>query len=152
MKKLIITSLVAFFGFATAAVAQQDTTGYTQDQAIDERNDEINDGQEPGNEFNQDAEPSQQELEDAADEMDNTWDDSAVEPAEEAQEGVDNTGDEIDRIGNTGAAHIKDERLESKEGPAGETVFITEDGQYYYISRETGERVDVDKSELNDKE
>lgn len=152
MKKLIITCVVAFFAFATGAVAQQDTTGYTRDQAIDERHDDINDSQEPGNDFTQDAEPSQQELEEAADDMENNWDDSAVEPAEEAQEGADNVGNEIDRVGNTGAAHIKDERLESKEGPDGETVFITEDAQYYYISRETGERVDVDKSELKDKE
>ncbi len=129
MKKLMITCFVAFFGFATAALAQQDTTGYRSDQAYDESGDVIED-QTPDNEYNQDQEPVEQDIQDEA----------------------DNSGDEIERIGKTGEAHIKDERLESKEGPEGETVFITEDGQYYYISRETGERVDVDKSDLKDKE
>jgi hypothetical protein len=55
--------------------------------------------------------------------------------------------DKASQAGRTISAQLKDERLESKEGPGGEPVFVNAEGQYYYINKR-GAKVIVDKSEL----
>jgi hypothetical protein len=55
--------------------------------------------------------------------------------------------DKASQAGRTISAQLKDERLESKEGPGGEPVFVNTEGQYYYINKK-GAKVIMDKSEL----
>lgn len=55
--------------------------------------------------------------------------------------------DKASQAGRTIEAQLKDEKLESKEGPDGEPVFVSASGQYYYIDK-NGEKVIVAKSEL----
>jgi DNA anti-recombination protein RmuC len=181
MKKIMIACVAAFFGFGTVAMAQErDTTSYTNER-LEEAGDEMEEGvEEASDELQEGAESTEQELEQATEEMENAWDNStdaaedgvresgeaieegaeeageaveegAEELGEETEEAADESNDRLEKIGKTGAAHIKDERIESKEGPEGETVFIDEHAQYYYINKQ-GERVNVDKSELKDKE
>ena len=75
---------------------------------------------------------------------------SSDKAAETTEEAVDDAGKDLKKAGETGAAEIKDEKIESKVGPDGEPVFIDEHSQYYYIDK-NGQRVNVDKSELKDK-
>lgn|SRR5690606_2058612 len=100
---------------------------------------------------------TEQELEEARDDMQDAWEGSTTETENDANrvkedinEGVDEAGDEGSQVGRTAAAQIKDERLESKEGPNGEPIFINEHAEYYYIN-DDGQKVKVEKSELKDK-
>jgi hypothetical protein len=55
--------------------------------------------------------------------------------------------DKASQAGRTIGAQLKDEKLESKEGPDGEPVFVNANGQYYYIDK-NGDKVIVSKSTL----
>ena len=65
----------------------------------------------------------------------------------EKDEAHEEEKDKASQAGRTIGAQLKDEKLESKEGPDGEPVFVNADGQYYYIDK-NGEKVIVAKSDL----
>lgn len=161
MKKVIVACVAALFG--TVAMAQvQDSVSYTPQQGVE-------------------TQSTDQELDQATDQMEDAWQDSRDDSAEKLEqaredvkegaertgegikegadavgdktkEGAEKSGNAIERAAKNGAAHVKDEQLESKQGPDGEAIFIDENAQYYYISKETGERVNVEKSELKDRD
>jgi hypothetical protein len=55
--------------------------------------------------------------------------------------------DKAAQAGRTMDAQMKDEKLESKEGPDGEPIFINAEGKYYYINRK-GQKIFIDKTEM----
>lgn len=158
MKKIfMIAFTAAFLGTAATVSAQQDTASYTNERmndaadeaedAADKTGNELREGaRETGDALEEGAESTEKELNQATDSMEKQWDNST----DKAGEQVGETGDRIEKAGKTGAAEIKDEKIESKVGPNGEPAFIDEHAQYYYID-ENGERINVDKSELKDK-
>lgn len=59
-------------------------------------------------------------------------------------------GHKTSQIAATGAAAIVDKKYEGKCGPNGQTVYINDKSQYYYISKK-GHRIYLKKSQLMDK-
>lgn len=80
--------------------------------------------------------------------------DEAKEEADEVSDDVEketqSVGDKIDEGANDAAAAIKDQKVDDKVGPGGETVYLDEDAKYYYINDE-GKKVFITKIELKDK-
>jgi DNA anti-recombination protein RmuC len=146
MKKIfIIACTAAFLGTAATVSAQdQDSTGYTKDKATEKEMEQATDQVEQ--QWDQSKDKAQDQAKDANDQIK----ESADKAAESTEDAVDETGKDLQKAGKTGAAEIKDEKIESKVGPDGEPVFIDEHAQYYYIDK-NGQRVNVDKSELKDK-
>lgn len=145
MKKLftiLCTVSMLSIGSLVQAQEQDTSTNYTTEDEIKR----------------DDAQSTEEELEQATDEMEEGWRSSTEEAQQEAEQTGDEVEEEADKADNkasqatkTGAAHIKDEVLESKEGPNGETIFINEHAQYYYVD-EKGDKVFVEKSDLKDKQ
>ena len=139
MKTTIMTLffLIAL-GATTMTFAQdQDTasTGYTE---------------ETQTETETETQSTDEELQEAADDMQDKWEGSTTEAREEANETVEEGKDKSSQAGRTISAQIKDEKLESKVGPNGEPIFVNEQAEYYYID-EDGKKVMIDKSELKPK-
>lgn len=86
------------------------------------------DMEEAGNEMEKDAEATERDTERTADEI----------------------GDDISEGVNDAAAAIKDRKLKNKVGPGGETAYIDDDGNYYYINDE-GKKVIITELQLKDK-
>lgn len=178
-KTFLIVCGLTLCGLVNVANAQdQDTTTNYTNQRLEQAGDELDTASQ---ELRQDvddtedalenaADSAEQDLDQAGDKVEGAWDGTKSEVKEEADQAgdeireetheagekvenaADDSGDKLEKIGKSGAAHLKDERLESKEGPHGETIFINEHGQYYYIDDKSGERVNVEKAELKDKE
>jgi hypothetical protein len=72
------------------------------------------------------------------------------EEAKEAEKGAQSVGDKISEGVNDAAATIKDEKVEGKVGPGGETVYFDDDEKYYYVNNE-GDKVHITKAQLKDK-
>lgn len=68
----------------------------------------------------------------------------------DTERAVENTGDNISEAAAKVMADIKDKRHDTKVGPKGQVVFITNEGRYYYINNE-GRKVYVTELELKDK-
>lgn len=116
----------------------------------------------------EDAERAEEEAERAADETEDQLEETgdAVErEADQAEENVeqgaentesdleraaDRTGDAISEAAAKAAAEIDDAKHDTKVGPDGQDIFISDDSRYYYINDE-GQRVYVTKAQLKDK-
>jgi hypothetical protein len=72
------------------------------------------------------------------------------EAANAAEEKAQSAGDKISEGVNDAAAAIKDEKIKDKVGPGGETVYVNEDGKYYYINNK-GNKVFITKLQLEDR-
>jgi hypothetical protein len=80
----------------------------------------------------------------------NDVDSAAHETGHEMKTGMEKAGDKISEGVNDAAAAIKDQKVKNKVGPGNETVYIDDNGQYYYINNE-GNRVNITKLQLHDK-
>ena len=180
MKKifLVVCGLTLCGVYNVANAQDQDTTSNYTNERLEQAGDDLDTAShelrrevdDTEDALENAADSAEQDLDQADDKVEGAWDRSKNEVKEEADQAgdeireetneagekiddaTDDTGDNLEKIGKSGAAHLKDERLESKEGPHGETIFINEHGQYYYIDDKSGERVNVEKSELKDKD
>ena len=59
-------------------------------------------------------------------------------------------GNKTAELGAKGAATVIDKRYDDKRGPNGQTIYINNHSQYYYIDKK-GKRVFLKKSELVNK-
>lgn len=76
--------------------------------------------------------------------------DKAERTADDVEEGAQSVGDKISEGANDAAAAIKDQKVDDKVGPGGETVYLNEEAKYYYINNE-GDKVYISKIQLKDK-
>jgi hypothetical protein len=74
----------------------------------------------------------------------------ANEAADDAEKGAQSAGDKVSEGVNDAAAAIKDQKVDDKVGPGGETVYLNEDAKYYYIDNK-GDKVFIKKMQLRDK-
>lgn len=75
---------------------------------------------------------------------------STNEVADEVKEDAQSAGDKVKEGVNEAAAAIKDQKVDDKVGPGGETVYLNEDAKYYYIN-DKGEKVFISKIQMKDK-
>jgi len=111
--------------------------------------------------FREDAERAEEKAEEEVEERSEAAEREAERAEERIEERTDNTGDDVenaaDRTGDAvseaaakAAAEIDDAKHDTKIGPAGQDIFISDDSRYYYISDE-GKRVYVEEVQLKDK-
>ncbi len=74
----------------------------------------------------------------------------ANEAAEDVDREAQSAGDKISEGANDAAAAIKDQKVKDKVGPGNETVYLDDNGKYYYINNE-GNKVNILKAQLKDK-
>jgi hypothetical protein len=78
----------------------------------------------------------------------------AEEKAERTESDLENaaeeTGDAISETAGKAAAEIDDKRHDTKVGPGGQTIYISDDSRYYYVN-EKGKRVYVSEWQLKNK-
>ncbi|WP_426670788.1 hypothetical protein ACPPVU_06055 [Mucilaginibacter sp. McL0603] len=60
------------------------------------------------------------------------------------------TGNKVSELASKGASDVVDKEYKGKCGPNGQTVYINNHSEYYYIDKK-GHRVYLKKSELMDK-
>jgi len=72
------------------------------------------------------------------------------EAAEDVKREGQSAGDKVSEGVNDAAAAIKDEKVKDKVGPGNETVYLDDDGKYYYINNE-GNKVNILKVQLKNK-
>jgi hypothetical protein len=70
--------------------------------------------------------------------------------AERTESDLERAGDEVSETAAKVMADIKDKRHETKVGPNGQVIFISDDSRYYYINNE-GNKVFVTEIQLKDK-
>ena len=76
--------------------------------------------------------------------------DEANKASDDVEEGAQTVGDKINEGAKDAAAAIKDQKVDDKMGPGGETVYLNDDAKYYYINYK-GEKVFISKIQLKDK-
>jgi hypothetical protein len=74
----------------------------------------------------------------------------ANETGDEVERKAQSAGDKVSEGVNDAAAAIKDEKLNNKVGPGGETVYVNEEGKHYYINNQ-GDKVFITELQLKDK-
>ncbi len=92
------------------------------------------------------ADKTERDLEQAGDEMER----EADEVGAEVEQGAEKAENKTKEVTKDVAADLKDEKVEGKESPTGETVYIDEDGKYYYIDN-TGKKIFIAKEQLKGK-
>ena len=72
------------------------------------------------------------------------------EAANDVNREAQSAGDKVSEGVNDAAAAIKDQKVKDKVGPGNETVYLDDNGKYYYINNE-GNKVNIMKAQLKDK-
>jgi len=96
--------------------------------------------------YRDDAERAEEKAEEASDEMER----EAEETETDIEKAAEETGDAISETAGKAAAEIDDRRHDTKVGPDGQTIYISDDSRYYYVNEE-GKRVYVSEWQLKDK-
>lgn len=76
--------------------------------------------------------------------------DKAEKTAKDVEREAEETGNAISETAGKAAAEIDDRRHDTKLGPDGQTIYISDDSRYYYVN-ENGKRVYVSEWQLKDK-
>lgn len=76
--------------------------------------------------------------------------DKANEASNEVEEDAQSVGDKVSEGAGDAAAAIKDQKVDDKVGPGGETVYLNDEAKYYYINNE-GDKVFITEVQLKDK-
>jgi hypothetical protein len=115
------------------------------------------DAKDVDNDVDRAAENTERDLEKAGDDVERETDEAASDVRREAneaekdmKEGADKAENKTKEIVNDLGADLKDEKVEGKEGPNGETAYIEENGKYYVIDN-AGKKVYITKDQLKDK-
>jgi hypothetical protein len=69
---------------------------------------------------------------------------------EKAEEAAEETGNAISETAGKAAAEVDDKRHDTKVGPDGQTIYISDDARFYYIN-EKGKRIYVSEWQLKNK-
>jgi hypothetical protein len=93
------------------------------------------------------ADKAEKDLEQAKDDTKR----EAKEAESDLEKAAEKTGDQVSETAAKAAAEVDDKRHDTKVGPQGQVVYISDDNRYYYISEE-GKRVFVTEMQLKDKE
>jgi hypothetical protein len=102
------------------------------------------------NEVKEDTERAAENAEREIEETGNEIEKEAEKGESDAERAADELGDDISEGANDAAAAIKDRKLKNKVGPEGETAYIDDDGNYYYINDE-GKKIIITELQLKDK-
>jgi hypothetical protein len=103
-----------------------------------------------GDEIEQEAEEAENEVEREADQAEENIEEGAEKTESDLERAADKTGDAISETAGKAAAEIDDKRHDTKVGPDGQTIYISDDSRCYYIDDE-GKRVYVPEWKLIDK-
>jgi hypothetical protein len=104
-------------------------------------------------ETKEEARETKREAKEAADEVEdeaNDADDDIDRTENDVERAAEKTGDQISETAAKTAAEIDDQRHDTKVGPDGQVIYISDDNRFYYISEE-GKKVFVTEIELKDK-
>lgn len=147
---------VELYGLKTNQPQGRDTY---RDEANEVKRDVEQAADEVGEEATEAANEVEQEAEEVAEDVD--VDARAENTERDIEQAAENTGDDIERAAertgdvvsegvNDAAAAIEDEKLEDKVGPNGETAYVDDDGNFYYINNE-GKKVHITALQLQEK-
>jgi len=97
-------------------------------------------------EAREEAREAERDAKDAADDAE----DEVEEAGNDIERAAEKTGDEVSEAASKAAAEIDDDRHETKVGPDGQVIYISDDNRFYYINEE-GKKVFVTELQLKDK-
>ncbi|HET9487635.1 MAG TPA: hypothetical protein VFO54_09375 [Chryseosolibacter sp.] len=100
--------------------------------------------------YRDDAERAEEKIEREADQAEENIEQGAERTESDVERAAEKTGDAISETAGKAAAEIDDKRHETKVGPDGQTIYISDDSRCYYIDEE-GKRVYVPEWKLIDK-
>ena len=106
--------------------------------------------EETGEDIEQKAEKTEAELEREAEEAEDDIEESAERTESDVENAAEETGNAISETAGKAAAEIDDRRHDTKVGPDGQTLYISDDDRCYYVN-ESGKRVYVAEWQLKDK-
>ncbi len=95
---------------------------------------------------NQDRDTAREEASEAAAESRET----STNVGQQTEDAAEAVGNKTAELGAKGAAAITDKVYKGKVGPDGQTIYIEDDGQYYWIDGK-GKKIYVTEVELKDK-
>jgi hypothetical protein len=75
---------------------------------------------------------------------------NAKEVGKDIKEGTEKAADKTAEIAVKGASAVTDQVYRDKVGPNGETIYVDEHAQFYWVDNK-GKKVFIDKSKLKDK-
>lgn len=101
-------------------------------------------------EAEEEVEESAEDVEREAEQAEDNVQEDAEETESDLENAADKTGNAVSEAAAKAAAEIDDPKHDTKVGPDGQDIFISDDSRYYYIS-EKGKRVYVEKMQLKDK-
>jgi hypothetical protein len=103
-----------------------------------------------GEDIERESEEAEADIEREADEAEENIEEGAEQTESDLERAADKTGNAISETAGKAAADIDDAKHDTKVGPDGQTIFISDDSRYYYVD-ERGKRVYVSESQLKDK-
>lgn len=103
-----------------------------------------------GEDIEREAEETESDIEREADQAEENIEEGAEETESDLERAAEKTGDAISETAGKAAAEIDDARHDTKVGPDGQTIYISDDSRYYYVN-EKGTRVYVSEWQLKDK-
>jgi F0F1-type ATP synthase membrane subunit b/b' len=130
------------------------TNADTYDKKVDKAEGDLKEAREEareeGKEVQRDVKDAADEVEDEADDAENDVDRKAERTENGIERAAEKTGDEVSEAAAKTAAEIDDKRHDTKVGPDGQVVYISDDDRYYYINEE-GKKVFITSMQLKDK-
>jgi hypothetical protein len=69
---------------------------------------------------------------------------------QKVKKGAKKVGNKTAEVASKSKARTTDKRYEGKVGPAGQTIYINDDGSYYWVNKK-GQHQSITEAELKDK-
>lgn len=106
--------------------------------------------EDAGDDVEREAKETESEIDREADQAEENLEEGAENTGNDLERAADKTGNAISETAGKAAAEIDDARHDTKVGPDGQAIFISDDSRYYYVN-EKGKRVYVSEWQLKDK-
>lgn len=134
---------VELFGFKSGNEGRSDKAYRDAERAEEKAEDAADD-------LEREAEEAESDIEREADQAEENLEEGAENTGSDLERAADKTGNAISETAGKAAAEIDDARHDTKVGPAGQAIYISDDSRYYYVN-ERGKRIYVAEWQLKDK-
>lgn len=110
-----------------------------------------NEADETASEVKKEVDETAEDVSRESREAEKEIDQKAENTKEDVEEAAEKTSSGVAEGVNEIGADLRDEKVEGKIGPGGETIYIEESGKYYYIDNH-GKKTYIEKSKLKNKD
>jgi hypothetical protein len=144
------TADVELYGFKAGPDKDSDAFRKNEENAEDAADEVKDEAREAGEKVDDRTQDVRNDVREESREVGERVEQGAENAGEQIEQGAQNVKEETSEAAQKVKAEIKDRELDDKEGPGGQTIYVDDNTNYYYID-ESGNKIYISALELKDK-